>query len=132
MSEVVEAAQDSEETLITARAGSGDTKASAQWNPGSNLDEAIELYGEEVVHNYFIAHGTRNLQNAIRSILSGGGDQAKVTETLADWKPGVTRRATADPIGKFVKVFGNMDEEAQAQMLQRLQEVLTASNGSTE
>jgi len=136
MSEAIAEAQDNEvaeSTLITATAGSGDQKASATWNPGSSIDEAVELYGEEVVFSYFKAHGTRNLQNSIRSILAGGGDQDKVTEALADWKPGVTRRVSADPTAKFIKAFGNMDPEAQAQMLQRLQGVLTAAaNGSAE
>jgi len=121
-----------ESVLITAKAGSGDVTAEASWNPGATIEEALDLYGEEIVFGYFKAHGTRNLQNSIRSILAGGGDQAKVTETLKDWKPGVTRRATADPVGKFIKAFGNMDEAQQAEMLQRLQAQLKAGDESAE
>ena len=134
MSEVLEGQleADSESVHITAKAASGGVQGVASWNPGATLDEAIELHGEEVIFSYFKAHGTRNLQNSIRSIISGGGDQEKVSKELADWKPGVSRRATADPVGKFVKIFGNMDEEQQALMLQRLQAVLGGTDGDAE
>ena len=120
-----------EAVLITAKAGSGDQKASAQWNPGASLDEAVEMYGEEIVFSYFKSHGTRNLQNSIRSILASGKTAEEVAKELADWKPGISRRVSADPVGKFIKAFGNMEPEAQASMLQRLQGVLAAANGQS-
>lgn len=100
---------------------------SAEYNFGENLAEAIELFGEEIVHAHFTAHAVVSLQSRMRSAAKQGQD---VQEEVDKWKPGQVTRRGKTPVEKALADFGKMDEAQQAAFIQQLQEA--ASDDQTD
>lgn len=102
-------------------AGSGGREAAATWNPGKDLKEAVEIYGEEVVYSGFVDTGTRKLQNAIRTYLRDeSADPENCGDALSDWRPDVSRRRTADPVAKAAKILASLTEDQIAALRERV------------
>lgn len=114
---------------LETRAGADGQIGYHSWKPGTNLEEAVELYGADLVFDFFVKQGTRNLQNSIRGHLTGGGDVDGLAEALSDWRPDTTRRRQADPFAKIVKAVESMDEAEQLAYIQKLQDRLASVIG---
>lgn len=84
--------------------------------------EAIDVYGDEIVNEYFQSQYLRNLGNRMRTELTDGEDPEKIKERY----DGVGFDPTAEPSrgGNVFRTFDRMDEDEQNEtvrnMLRRL------------
>lgn len=99
----------------------------AEYNFGENLAEAVELFGEDIVHAHFRAHAVVSLQSRMRSAAKQG---LNVQEEINKWKPGQVTRRGKTPVQKALTDFGKMNEEQQAAFIAELQ--AAASGNSSE
>ena len=85
---------------------------------GDNLDAAIALCGEEVVHSQYKANSKVALQSIIRAKLRAGSTPEQL-QTLADsWKPGmVVEKTTVDPEAAIRTAFQGWSDEKKAEFL---------------
>jgi hypothetical protein len=90
----------------------------AEYDFGSNTQEAVELFGEEVVFSTFKAQAVVKLQSVMRSAAKAGKD---VQEVVNAWKPGVARVRGKSPVEKALSAFGKMSPEEQQAFIASLQ-----------
>ncbi len=99
--------------------------------PGSDLTEAVEMYGEDTVFDDYKRSVERRASNAIRSALNKYLDQGAnpeeipdlVSGELADWRPDTDRRPTRrSPEENILANFSSLPDEKKAEILARLQE----------
>jgi hypothetical protein len=102
------------------------------WNPGVDCDDAIEIYGKEFVYECVRKTGTRYMQNAIRTIVANGGNQADVTEKLGeDYRPDVSRRpARMTDAERVARTVDKLDEAAISALLGKLKGRLAELQGN--
>jgi hypothetical protein len=85
---------------------------------GKDLQEAIELFGEEVVFSNFRAQAKIKLQALMRSWVDKG---KSVADLLAQWKPGVQmERTPVDPLVAAENKFDNLSADEQQAFLEKL------------
>ncbi len=58
---------------------------------GKNLQEAVELFTEEVVFNKFATQTITDIGNAVRKLMNDGKSDDEIVEFIAGWKPGVRK-----------------------------------------
>ena len=97
----------------------------ADFSFGENLAEAIELFGEEIVHAHFTAHAVVSLQSRMRSAAKQGLD---VQEEVDKWKPGQVTRRGKTPVQKALADFGKMNEDQQAAFIAELQSAASSDS----
>lgn len=107
-------------------------EAGFTFNVGSDLTEAVDLYGEEIVYERYsrgvikdggnaIRSGLNKYLNAENNTLSPDEIVAKVTEELQNWRPDVSRRAVRKDAGKSIlDNFSTMSPERQQEILAEL------------
>ncbi len=100
-----------------------------EYSFGENLAEAVELFGEDIVHAHFTAHAVVSLQSRMRSAAKQGQD---VQEAISNWKPGQVTRRGKTPVEKALADFGKMDEAQQAAFIQQLQEAAGGDSSEQE
>lgn len=88
---------------------------------GEDINQAIELFGAEVVMSNFTKSAIITAQAAIRRMLEAGKTQEEITVKMADWKPGVALERVTDPVASLVARFPTMSAEEQAAVLQKLE-----------
>lgn len=114
---------------IQARNGNDETALSAEveYDFGDNLEQAVAIFGGEVVFNRFKAASIVDLQALIRRHLDGETPktQAEIQELVKEWKPGVSTRVRKDPKQKAEELFAALSPEDK----QALLESLMASSG---
>ena len=107
-------------TTITAKLGREEDAASisSEYDFGDTMEDAIELFGDEVVFNRFKAAVTVDIQAMQRRL--AGGDESKteseIQTILDEWKPGV-QRTRKSPQDKAKSALENLSEEERAQLL---------------
>jgi hypothetical protein len=79
-----------------------------EYDFGSSLEEAIELFGEEVVFSNAKANMVIGLQGRIRALMKKNkeGDVRSEEEIIAlasAWKPGIKVVKESDPVGAITK-----------------------------
>jgi hypothetical protein len=120
------------DTSITAKAPAKDDfaggEATMNFNFGETVDEAVELFGADVVLNGFIRANVVTLQGAMRAKLRAGVEGEDVSDSLLNpvegtaWKPGVQRVATGEAATKkFEANFDKMSDEDQQAYIAKLQ-----------
>lgn len=117
---------------ISAKAGQEDDAPSATvtYNLGDNLEEAVELFGADVVYRRFTAAATIDIQAMIRRGLlrtEGEGDakkpnpmtQEELQAAVNEWKPGQTkpRKSKGE---KALDAFNDLSDEEKAELLKQL------------
>lgn len=117
---------------ISAKAGTEDDAPSAtvRYDLGDNLDEAVELFGADVVYRRFVAAATIDIQAMIRRGLTrteGEGDakkpapmtQEELQAAVSEWKPGQTkpRKSKGE---KALDAFNELSDEEKAELLKQL------------
>lgn len=105
---------------ITAK--KGDVSASILYDFGEDVDEAIEKFGGDVVYSGFCKSSIIVAQAAIRRYLETGASEEQIQEKLADWKPGVAMTRVVDPVGAILNKFGDMSDEEQGALIDKLRE----------
>jgi hypothetical protein len=100
------------------RVGDEDREAEIMYNFGSNIEEAIELFGADVVFTNFRVAGKIALQARMRSRIEKGQD---VSELATLWKPGIQlERTPVNPVTAAKNAYANMTPEERAAFLEEL------------
>lgn len=104
---------------VTAKANKVSKEATIDYNFGENLDEAVGMFGADVVYNGFKADAVVTLQSAIRRYLEKGQDPSVLSNT---WKPGVKAPSVAaDPKMAAIAAFKSMSPEERAELIAQIQ-----------
>lgn len=94
-------------------------QVSFDFEPGDNLDEAVSLYGEEVVFERWLRQVRRDGGNAIRSALNNNTRPGRVESRMQDWRPDVTQRGGgADQ--SIEEQFEDLPEDQKEEKLEKL------------
>lgn len=112
-------------TTKTVELGNGEKEtreAVVHWNAGESAAEAIELYGDEIVHTHFIRSCNVKLQAGVRAELVAGKDQEQITEEFSDWDPTTVRTVTRDPVSSARTAVSKMTPEQRQEFLASLME----------
>ena len=127
-SEEVEAIEEDENDTVESQFGSVEVTATIKktgqtgaciYYFGEDLDEAVELFGSDVVMAFFVAQAKVALQARIRSCLKRGQNPEMLADT---WKPGVLApRLPTDPKAAAIAAFTMMSEEERKQALLEIQ-----------
>lgn len=105
---------------VTAKLQDSPLSATAEYDFGDNLQEARDLFGDEVVFSRAKASLVIDLQAYMRGLLKQ--DPPKTAEEVAklvnEWRPGVKARGkTLEE--KIAHLFGQLSEEKKAELLSR-------------
>ena len=109
-------------TNVAAKLKDSDHSITIPYNFGANLEEAIELFGEDVVFQKYRQSAIVDLQAAIRRHLQPGEDgkvksDDEIINALSEWKPGLTTRTRKSAKDKAMEALTKMSaEERQALM----------------
>jgi hypothetical protein len=113
---------------ITAKVNSSDREAvTVTYDFGDNLDEAVSLFGAEVVFARFAAAATVDLQGVIRrhmvdqlgkdgQVTSAAKSDEEIAELVANWKPGLAKPKKSAK-EKLTDMLAALDPEARAALL---------------
>ena len=123
-------------TKFVTSNGSGEEarKIEAEFDFGSTVEEAIQMFGGEVVFDNFVAAAKVDVQGMIRRKMNGkvtteidgvkserDYTEEEILAEVAGWKPtkkGV--RQSADPLSKAEKLLGSMSAEQLAELREKL------------
>jgi hypothetical protein len=96
-------------------------EATVSYDFGENLDEAVELFGAEVVYKRFRAAAVVDLQGVIRRNLQGENPKSEeeIQAAIDEWKPGV-QRARKSKQEKALDLLEGMSDEERASFLEAL------------
>lgn len=92
--------------------------------PGS-VSEAVDLYGEELVLDYFERSYIIRAQSTARSLIEAGKSEDEIRAEMAGFRPDISRRTTKDPLATATTAVAKMSEEQKAQL-----RALLAEDGS--
>lgn len=132
----------STKTEVKAKRAGNDHVVTVSYNFGDNLNEAIELFGEDVIFAKFRQAAIVDFQSVLRRHMFTEEDEGNSTvisdvssedvaliEAVADWKPGVTTRVTRSPKEKAMAALRGMSPEEIDQMLAEIDEASEDSLG---
>jgi len=110
---------------VTAKLKDSDRAITIPFNFGANLDEAVELYGEDVVFQKYRQAAVVDLQAAIRRHLQPDAEGKSKTDeeiitALSEWKPGLVTRTRKSPKEKALEALQKMSEEDRAALMAEL------------
>lgn len=91
-----------------------------EWNPGANLSEAAEMYGEDTVFDLYRRAAVIKLQAAMRQRLEQGADQSMIEAEFGDWRPDVDRTPTRDPKAAILSNFNKLTPEEREALIAQL------------
>lgn len=103
---------------VTARSAEDKVGVTIDFDFGSNLDEAVSLFGPDAVYSGFLDAAVISLQSNIRRLSKKGADAKTIQSQLSEWKP------TASGLRKPKKV---MTMEEKRAMLDQLTKELQAA-----
>ena len=85
-----------------------------EFNFGKDLQEAVKLYGESVVYEYYVGEAKIIFQNAVRQLIAAGKTQAEIAEKMKTWKPGVKAVRGKSPLEKVTGLLAKLTPEQKA------------------
>jgi hypothetical protein len=96
-------------------------EAAVDFKVGENLEEAVKLFGEEVIFHKLKQQIAKDAQAVIRAHLVAGKDEPQIKEYFKTWKPALGP-SKKDPVDKLLDIFGKLDPEAKAAALKQIKE----------
>lgn len=115
--------------IITTKDGKDaeSRKVSVEFDFGNDLEDAVSKFGAEAVFAGFKADATVGLQAFVRSRMKAteeDSEELKYTDeeivaAVAEWKPGVKTRKSADPLEKLKALLDKLPAEARAALLEQ-------------
>ena len=114
------------ETITTKEPGT-DRTLTVDYNFGDTLADAVAAFGEDVVMSGFKADARVGLQAKIRGMLKATEEDSEapkydddaVIAAIADWKPGIKTRTSADPMAKLLAMLEKLDPAQRAALLSK-------------
>jgi hypothetical protein len=104
---------------VTAK--KGEASATIFVNVPEDLEEGIEMYGEDAILSNALASGKITIQAGMRTALAAGKDSEAIQAQYNDWKLGVHQKGGGfDPIAASLNKFAQMSPEDQAAYLEQL------------
>lgn len=98
----------------------GDREHIAEFDFGTDLKEAVEKYGEEVIFSSYKRSQVIAFQNAVRRMLDAGKTNEEIDQTMESWKPGVAMERTSDPIAALMSKWSKLTDEQKAEIISKL------------
>lgn len=98
----------------------GDVEFAAEINFGANLEEAKELFGEDVVYSLYLSDAVIKAQAVMRGLAVKGKTQEEITAVMAEWKPGQARVTGEAGLGSLMKKFEKMSPEKKKELIAKL------------
>ena len=106
-----------ESSIIAVTAKKDGKEATVEFDFGTGLDNAVELFGADVVFSRFRAASKIDLQSIMRRYLDAGKD---CQDLLTIWKPGVTLDRVVDPKAAAKNAFSKMTPEERTAFIAEL------------
>jgi hypothetical protein len=107
---------------VAASGDEGARKIAIPFNFGSNLEEAVALFGEEAVFESYKADAVVGLQGFARRMLKLDGDKAMSNEDIlakcTEWKPGSRPKKSATD--KALDMLNKLSEDDKLNVLKAL------------
>ena len=85
---------------------------------GDDVNEDIELYGEDIVHNYFVAKLVISAQDIPRSMMKQGKTDNEIIEAMKSWKPKLGRQKKSK-VEVVEELLEKMTEEEKREFLKK-------------
>lgn len=106
----------------------GDLEVKAEVNIGANLEEAKELYGEDVVYSSYAASAIIKAQAYMRALALKEKTADEIAVEMKTWKLGAVRVSGEAGLGSLLKKFEKLSAEKQKELIAKL----LASSGGEE
>ena len=92
-----------------------------EWSAPANLDDAVKLYGKEVVFNQAIAALRVAIQGIVRNAMGSEEPktQKQIQQLVTEYKPGIRVRGKS-PQEKIAETYAKMSKEEKAALIKRL------------
>lgn len=90
---------------------------SVEYDFGANLDEAVEVFGADIVYAQFKQNATIALQGIMRRAIQSGKSGDELQAAVAEWKPGVRTRTGKSPADKIKTLLAGKSPEEIAEIL---------------
>lgn len=87
---------------------------------GANIQDAISMFGEEVVYTNFLRASKIEAQAAMRRKLEAKATPEEVAEYMKNWKPGVQMERVSDPTAAITKKLQTMSQDEQDAFIEEL------------
>ncbi len=84
---------------------------------GENIEEDIEMYGEETVRDLWLRQLVVKAQAGIRRELSNGTHPNDIAEAMSGWRPDVQHTVKKDPKASIKSDFSKLSPEEKAELL---------------
>jgi hypothetical protein len=105
----------------------GNREGTYNYNFGSDIQEAIDLFGAAVAYSQYLSGGKVDIQAIIRRHMEAGKSDEEIQTYLDSYKLGVkAERVAADPLAAFLAKFPTMSDAEQADIIAKLQAKLAA------
>jgi len=111
-------------TVVSRDGQDVELKAGIEYDLGESLEEAKDLFGEEVVYNMYKAQARISAQAQMRKLLVAGKSEEEIQSEMDKWVLGQTIGVQKDKYAAVVDDFKNKSPEEQAAFIQKLQEML--------
>ena len=108
------------EIVATKKIEGVEKQATFVFDFGGNVDEAIKLFGADVVYANFVRSAVITAQAAMRRYLEDGLNNDEIVAKMQAWKPGVQMERVVDPVAATLSKFASMTPEEQAALISKL------------
>jgi len=96
-------------------------EVSGTYNFGDTLDEAVDMFGADVVFSNFVANGKVAIQGIMRAKMKAGLTQEAIQTFLSGYKLGmVVERTQVDPLEAVKAAFATWSPEKKMEYLKQL------------
>ncbi len=114
-------------THVDTTTNDSDRTFECDYNFGANIDESVELFGHDVVHNVFVANGVIKLQAFIRSMLNAEErvSDADMQAKVETWT--LKAREKQDKVAKATKAMNKLSDDERKVLIAQYNEELNAS-----
>lgn len=104
------------EVVTSASGNEGARSYTCDYNFGDTLEDCIDLFGDKVVYEAFVAQAKIALQGRIRAALKAEKSDDEINGIVDEWKPGerAPRKSKAE---KFKDMFAALSPEEKAALL---------------
>lgn len=109
-------------SVTVTKAQGSEEKITVDYNFGSTLEEAVELFGAEAVFSAFQASAKIDLQAYIRRLMNATEEESEapkytneeIVAKVGEWKPGTKTRTSSDPMEKIKAMLEKLSPEQRA------------------